>query len=222
MDYSRGSPFDSLAEEYDAWYDVEPGKTIFAMEVECLKPLLYNNHRPYLEVGVGSGRFAQALGIEYGVDPAPALLKKARARGIKVKRASGERLPFPDSSFGGVLIALTLCFVDDPVQVLREVSRVLTPNGGLVLGLIFRDSPWAELYAKKAKKGHPIYSRANFFTRVEMETLLEQSGFNDVRFRSTLFQPPGLSSYQREQPGDVYAEAAGFVAIGARSYLEIF
>ena len=64
--------FDSHASEYDAWYDTDAGKTIFAMEVDCLKPLLYSYPRPYLEIGVGSGRFARALGIEYGVEPAPA------------------------------------------------------------------------------------------------------------------------------------------------------
>ena len=213
---SRGSPFDSLAEGYDAWYDTEPGKTIFAMEVACLRPFLHTYPRPYLEVGVGSGRFAQALEIEYGVDPSQVLLEKARARGINVKRAGGEKLPFPDSSFGAVLIALTLCFVDDPAQVLREASRVLTPEGGLVLGLILKEIPWAELYAKKGKEGHPIYSRARFFSKDDIENFLYQSGFYELRYRSGLFQPPGHSSYHLEQPTDGYNSTAGFVAIGSR------
>jgi len=33
-----------------------------------------------LEVGVGSGRFAQALGVSYGLDPSMELLKLARQR----------------------------------------------------------------------------------------------------------------------------------------------
>ncbi len=208
--------FNTYADEYDTWFDSEPGATIFAMELACLQPLLHSYPRPYLEVGVGSGRFAQALGIEYGVEPAPALLKKASARGLEVKRASGEKLPFLDSSFGGILIALTLCFVDDPAQVLREVSRMLTPEGGLVLGLILKDSPWAELYAAKAREGHPIYSKARFFPGDKVENLLKQSGFDEVQYRSILFQPPGLSSYHHEQPIDSYIESAGFVAIGSR------
>ena len=161
--------FDAHADEYDAWFDTQPGATIFAMEVECLQPLLHRYPRPYLEVGMGAGRFAQALGIEYGVDPAPAFVGKAKSRGIKVQRASGEKLPFPSGSFGGVLIALTLCFVDDPALVLHEVSRVLMPGGGLVLGLILKNSPWAEFYVTKGKQGHPIYSRAKFLLRREVE-----------------------------------------------------
>lgn len=208
--------FNTHADEYDAWFDNEPGATIFAMEVECLRPFLHRYPRPYLEVGVGSGRFAQALGIEYGVDPAPAILRKAKSRGIKVQRASGEQLPFLSGSFGGVLIVLTLCFVDDPALVLQKVSRVLMPNGGLVLGLILKGSPWAEFYARKGKEGHPIYSKARFFFKDEAENLLYQSGFDELQYRSVLFQPPGQSFYHYEQPVQGYSKSASFVAIGSR------
>ncbi len=88
--------FDSHTSKYDAWYDTEAGKAIFAMEVDCLKPLLYGYGRPYLEVGVGSGRFAQALEIEHGVELAPALAHMATARVVKVTEATGEELPFPE------------------------------------------------------------------------------------------------------------------------------
>ncbi len=107
--------FDTHADKYDAWYDSEAGRAIFAMEVDCLKPLLRKYKKPYLEIGVGSGRFAQALGIEYGVDPSVVLLRMAESRGILPLKATGEKLPFADDIFGGVLVTLTLCFVDDPV-----------------------------------------------------------------------------------------------------------
>src|SRR4030067_541705 len=145
--------FDSHASEYDAWYDTEAGKAIFAMEVECLKPLLYGYGRPYLEVGVGSGGFGQ--GLELG-------------------------------------------------------------DGGLVRGLMLRNSPWGEFYAEKGRKGHPIYSKARFLSKEEIENLLQMCGFKVLAYRSTLFKPPGLSSYYHEQPTDSYAESAGFVAIRSR------
>ncbi len=207
--------FGSHASEYDAWYDTEAGKAIFAMEVDCLKPFLHSYTRPYLEIGVGSGRFAQALGVEYGVDPAPALLEKAKSRDIKVHRAVGEKLPFPDGNFGGVLIALTLCFVDDPAMVIHEASRVLVPGGGLALGLILQGSPWAEFYAKKRKESHPIYSQARFFSKDELEHLLWLSRFKELRYRSVLFQSPGQSIYHTEKPVDGYFKDAGFAAIGS-------
>ena len=208
--------FDSYASEYDAWYDTEAGKAIFAMEVDCLKPLLHRFGRPYLEVGVGSGRFAQALVIEYGVEPAPALAHMAKARGVKVTEATGEELPFPDEMFGGLFMVFTLCFLDKPQKALQEAWRVLQPEGGLVLGLLLRDSPWAEFYAGKGREGHPIYSKARFLSKAEIENLLQVCGFKVPDYRSTLFQPPGLSSYYHEQPTDSYAESAGFVGVGSR------
>nr|MBC8477769.1 class I SAM-dependent methyltransferase [Dehalococcoidia bacterium] len=170
--------FDSHASKYDAWYDTDMGKSIFAIEADCLKPLLLQRFgRPYLEIGVGSGRFAEALGIEYGIDPAPAMIQIAKARGVKVIEGTGEELPFPDNMFGGLLMAFTLCFLDNPQKALQEAWRVLKPEGGLVLGIIPRDSPWGEFYTSKAKEGHSIYSEARFFSKVEMDDLLQQSGF---------------------------------------------
>lgn len=106
--------------------------------------------------------------------------------------------------------------MDDPAQVIQEASRVLVPEGGLVLGLILRGSPWAEYYARKGKEGHPIYSQARFFSREEVENWLQRAGFGEIRYRSVLFQPPGQGSYRHEQPADGYRESAGFVAIGSR------
>jgi SAM-dependent methyltransferase len=205
--------FNAHAGEYDSWFDSKAGSAIFAMEVDCLKPLLRKYKRPYLEVGTGSGRFAQALGIEYGVDPAPALLGMARARGIKVLEVRGEELPFPDKMFGGILIAFTLCFVSNPARVLHEAWRVLRDGGGLVLGLILKDSPWAEFYISRGKEGHPIYNKTQFFSKDEMERLLHQSRFADFKYRSILLQPPGQSNYQLEYPINSYRKSAGFTTI---------
>ena len=209
------SPFDAHARQYDAWYDSPAGQAIFQMELECLRPLLARLPRPYLEIGVGSGWFAQGLGIEWGVDPSLALLRLARGRGSGVIRAVGEALPFGNGAFGGVLLALTLCFVRDPAQVLREARRVLRPGGGLVLGLVLSDSPWAHFYIQKARQGHPIYQLARFFSRREVEGMLRAAGFTRLAYRSTLFQPPGQESYQLEVPRAGLERGAGFVALGA-------
>ena len=58
---------ENCAGEYDAWHDSEEGKATLTMEVKCVQPLQCACPRPYLEVGVGSERFVQAPGTEYGV-----------------------------------------------------------------------------------------------------------------------------------------------------------
>ncbi len=205
--------FNDYADRYDAWYETEAGKTTFAMEVDCLKPFLHRYSHPYLEIGVGSGRFAQALGVEYGLDPAPAMLRIAATRGIKVIGGYGEKLPFHDIFFGGVLIVFALEAVDEPDKVLREAWRVLSPQGGLVMGLLLKGSPWVEFYEAKAKGGRSIYSRVRFFSKRGIESILQKAGFNIVQYQSTLFQPPGQITYQHETSVSGYFKSAGFVAI---------
>lgn len=205
----------TCADRYDAWYDTPKGRVLLALEVACLKPLLQRFPRPYLEVGVGTGRFAQTLGIGYGVDPSPRAVEKALQRGVKALLGVGEALPFRDATFGSVLMAFTLCFVGDPSTVMREIHRALFPGGGLVLGLLLKGTPWADLYEQRGREGDPLFSTAHFYRREEVEALLKESGFCVTHLCSTLFQPPGLKVYREEEPVDGYAPGAGFVAIAA-------
>ncbi|MBI4337704.1 MAG: methyltransferase domain-containing protein [Chloroflexi bacterium] len=208
-------PFDAYAEQYDAWYDSPHGQALLASEVACLRLLLGRFKAPYLEVGVGTGRFAKALGIACGIDPAARSLAVARRRGVNVALGVGENLPLRAASFGAVLVAFTLCFVSNPTVVLGEARRVLKPCGGLVLGLLPRGSPWADWYARRGAQGHPLYRSARFFTLAEVQALLEQSGFRVTACRSTLFQPPGLETYAIESPIDGCPPGGGFVGLAA-------
>ena len=49
-----------------------------------------------------------------------------------VSDAVAERLPFADGTFDTVVSTLVLCTVDDPRLALREIGRVLTPDGQLL------------------------------------------------------------------------------------------
>ena len=173
--------FDELAEKYDAWYDKH--KEVFKKEVECFK-IIVDAPKPWLEIGVGSGRFAEALGIEYGIDPAKRMVELARKRGVKATVGYGEKLPYKDETFGAVFIIVTICFVEDPIKVLEEAWRVLRPGGKLYLGIIPRDSPLGQEYVEKGKKGHKFYSIAKFYTIGEVEEMLKKCGFviSKIRF----------------------------------------
>lgn len=206
---------DNYIGQYDTWYDSPKGKALLATEVACLRPFLQQFPRPYLEVGVGTGRFAQALDIECGLDPSPLALDIARHRGIKALLGRGEHIPFQEDSFGGVLMAFTLCFVREPGKVLQEIQRVLTTSGGLILGLLLRGTPWAEFYTRRGLSGDPWYRNTHFHTKKEIETLLKKAGFSITGYRSSLFQQPGQEVYQEELPVDTYIPGAGFVAIAA-------
>lgn len=114
---------------------------IFSTELKCLRSLSGRFHGRWLEVGVGTGRFAANLGATEGIDVSPRMLSIAAGRGIKVCEGRAEALPFPDRSFDGILMVLTLCFVAYPMQAIRECRRVLRSEGRLLLGIVPADSP---------------------------------------------------------------------------------
>ena len=65
---------------------------------------------------------------------ARAKLKAAPYRGrLEVVEADVQDLQFSDESFDTVLTSCTFCSVPDPVQGLREVRRVLKPDGQMLM-----------------------------------------------------------------------------------------
>jgi len=207
------SPFDDLATEYDAWFDKE-GSLIFLIEVKAFKSLLPSLPKPWLEIGVGSGRFAQALGIETGIDPSIKLLEMARRRGVTAFLGGGEQELFDEGSFGTVFLIVTLCFLDSPLDVLKEANRILMPGGKIVLGLVLKESPWGQFYLVKKAQGHRFYKYATFYSGDEVVKLMVQAGFLTEKIISTLFQKPGEAK-SVEEPREGYFPDAGFTIIVA-------
>ena len=205
--------FDSLASAYDAWFEAE-GKLIFAIEVQALEGVLPLLPKPWLEVGVGSGRFAQSLGIEIGLDPSIKLLDMARKRGINVFLGRGEDSPIGDGSFGAAFFIFTFCFVNSPLKVLREANRFLKRSGKVVLGLVLRESPWGRFYQVKKGEGHRFYQHATFYSYEETEVFLKKAGFEIERVLSALFQKPGEIEHI-ESPQEGVSSDAGFTVIVA-------
>jgi ubiquinone/menaquinone biosynthesis C-methylase UbiE len=182
--------FDTIASDYDAWYDQPVGRVILAAELDCLRRLADTCHGRWLEVGVGTGRFAASLGIGEGIDPAENMLRIAARRGVRTYLGTADSLPFPDGSFDGVLLALTLCFIDDPAEALRECRRVLKEKGVLLVGIVPADSRWGLLYERKKAEGHRIYTSATFRTVRETVGLAEAAGFHLRSAASTLLWAP--------------------------------
>ncbi|MEW6328168.1 MAG: class I SAM-dependent methyltransferase [Thermodesulfobacteriota bacterium] len=202
--------FDTLAHEYDAWYEKEP--LLFAIELEAIRCICPSPGRPALEVGTGSGRFAAAMGLEFGMDPSMTMLKLAKTRGIKTVRAIGERMPFKSGGFGTVFIIFTLCFVKRPLDLFKECFRILRAEGRIVLAFINKNSTWGRVYDEKKKAGHPLYGHAVFYTPADVEKLLAASGFKVEGLCSTLLQPPGQVR-TTECPKDGLIDEAGIVLV---------
>ena len=205
------NPFDMEADRYDLWFESGKGKAVFEIEKSCLRRLLPRCEGRWLEIGVGSGRFAEALGISEGVDPSSAMLAIAAKRGIHTVQGAGESLPYKAATFDGVLMVTTLCFLTNVKKVVAEIHRVLRSDGVLLVGMVPAESPWGLLYKQKGREGHSIYSKARFHTCREVVRICTDMGFVFDEAANCITTPPGEEPANKLQPG--INEAAGFVAM---------
>jgi len=101
--------------------------------------LLQDARGEVLEIGFGTGlnmaHYPSTVSRLSTIDPAIILPRKVQNRiaavSFPVEAASGtaERLPYPDRRFDTIVSTWTLCTIPDPVQALREISRVLKSHG---------------------------------------------------------------------------------------------
>ncbi len=210
-----GVLFDHLAQRYDEWFESSTGRPIFEQEVDCLHSLIGRAEGRWLEVGVGTGRFAKALGIREGIDPSTAVLGYASNRGLSVEVGAGEDLPYADNTFDGVLMVVTICFLADPERALKECHRVMKVSGRLIVGLVPADSPWGKLYARQGRDGHRFYSAARFYTCEQVMNLITGAGFGFDEAMSCLFTPPGVQTGKQPPRKGIVTEA-GFVGLAFR------
>lgn len=179
---TRTAPFDEQANDYDAWFEKHPD--LYLAELEAVRGFIPASGNG-VEIGVGSGRFAAALGITSGVEPAPRMAELARQRGVEVLEGSAEALPFADDSFDFAIMVTVVCFLDDVAQAFREACRILKPKGTLVTGFIDRESELGQRYSQRKEQSR-FYRDATFYSVSELEELLTKAGFSGFAYRQTL------------------------------------
>jgi ubiquinone/menaquinone biosynthesis C-methylase UbiE len=95
-----------------------------------------------VEIGAGTGlnvaHYPDAVDELILTEPEPGMRRQIarrlerQASVARVIAAPAERLPLADSSVDTVVATLVLCTVDDPENALREIARVLRPDGQLL------------------------------------------------------------------------------------------
>ena len=103
-----------------------------------------------LEVGAGTGAFAERVHRELGadftaVDLSPRMVELARERGVSASVADVRDLPFGDWTFDCVAALWVFHHVPDLDRGLGELARVLGPGGRLVAVAFCREN-LADLY----------------------------------------------------------------------------
>jgi ubiquinone/menaquinone biosynthesis C-methylase UbiE len=94
------------------------------------------NGRRVLEIGVGTGKNLSLYHSEQHVDAidfSPRMLARARRKpvppNVRLLEMDAQDLQYPDRTFDTVVSTCVFCSVPDPVRGLREIRRVLRPDG---------------------------------------------------------------------------------------------
>jgi ubiquinone/menaquinone biosynthesis C-methylase UbiE len=166
-----------------------------------------------LEIGCGAGHLTMQL-VERGlqveaIDASPGMVEltaeRARRAGFAesahVAVADVHALPFPDGAFGLVVAVGVLPWLHTPASAVREMARVLSESGQLVLTAdngarltSFTDpretlarTPLRKLYLRLRKRPGVAMSRLDFPARIDR--LLRQGGMRTVERRTVGFGP---------------------------------
>ncbi len=92
-------------------------------------------------------------------------------------------LPFSAALFDRVLAVHALEESDNPLRLLREASRVLSPSGRLVVAVTSRHGLWANAENSPFGYGRP-------FSRRQLEVLLREADLEPTGWTRALYAPP--------------------------------
>ena len=203
----KTEPFDKCFKEYEEWF--VQNAAVYSSELKAIKDISGVPENA-VEVGIGSGLFAEPLGIKTGIEPSEAMREKAKERGIHVVDGVAEYLPWKNNSIDYVLMVTTICFVDDVKKSLSEVYRVLQNRGNFVIGFVDKNSPVGRIYQKN-KEESLFYKDATFYSTEELYEYLKEAGFSIKNTKQTVF---GLLNevVKVQEPREGYGEGS-FVVI---------
>jgi ubiquinone/menaquinone biosynthesis C-methylase UbiE len=122
-----------------------------------------------------------------------AATRRAREQGFSATwiRCGAGALPFPNNSFDGVISILALDFMADRPGVVREMLRVLSPGGFLLLALLNRYSLWTLKRILKAWFKPSFWRGVQFITPQELKRLLAgHPDLTEIRQDRAVYFPP--------------------------------
>lgn len=147
-----------------------------------------------VEIGFGSGLnvayYPAAVTRLTAIEPSDVgwrlAEKRVAASTVPVQRSGldGQKLPFDDESFDNALSTWTLCTIPDPVAALREIIRVLRPDGRLYF--VEHGSSPDPTVNKWQRRADPVQQRvfAGCHLNRQIDSLLVTAGLTPEELRT--------------------------------------
>ena len=189
-------PDKALRERLSRWFDSPLGRSLQAYESHRLREVLPSL---YGTVALQLGRIGQLDMLDASTVPTRALLDLVSGpNGLSVVHGRPEEIPFDTKSADVVLMPHTLDFCDDPHQVLREVSRVLRPEGHVVVLGFNPVSPWG-FRRLLARRPRPAPWCGRFLPLSRIKDWLLLLDFEVTHGQMLYYRPPLMSESAMER-----------------------
>lgn len=199
--------YDTLGAVYDEWF-IENDK-LFEAECSAVAALL-DEGVEYREIGVGTGIFAEKLGIREGVEPSEDMARFARKRGVRVIGGVAEKLPYPADSAEGLVMITVDPFLTDINAAFKEAYRALKEGGSFVVAFIDKATPLGAGY-EEHKDESDFYRGATFRSHDEIKEIAESAGFTLTRSVQTVFTLRNAAQEVKDGHGEGVFAVAKFV-----------
>lgn len=162
------------------WFSRPLGEYIAARErawLDTVVPDIFGYHA--IQLGLPASDLLHESRIAHRVSVAP--------DGNPTLKAHFAALPFEAQSIDLCVMSHVLEFADNPHEILREVDRVMRPEGRI---LIIGFNPWSLFGVKKLWASRDMPWSGQFVSLVRMKDWLQLLGFEPVSGRLACYIPP--------------------------------
>lgn len=200
------NPEEGLADNLQDWFVQYPGRAFLEQEEACLRELLPKIFGYYLvQLGM-SGMYDHAM-TECRVGCHLVLASNKNIENIRVDaQVDMLQLPIAAESVDAVLVPHTLDFTADPHRVLREIERILIPEGRI---LITGFNPWSVwgIYKLLLRRRKTLPWCGQSISIYRLQDWLRLLDFSVELIKPVMFRPPLQSESMMNRL--VFLERAG-------------